>query len=171
MKNRNRPLIIFLWIVILLNFFTMTWAVRAETPEDRQNMLRIADDIKKALKTKDLKILLPYMMEKESLYFGSCGPGDVDPRDEVYSFNKFSEIFHEHTKDVEVRLKAAGFSVGFDDARALDFETEGGVPKEYRYLYFLFRKTREGWKWGGICNDSMRLPDFKPSQEFKQAYL
>lgn len=157
----------FLWFVILLDFFTITWATPAETPEDRQNMLKIADDIKKALKTKDLNILRTYMKEKESLYFGSCGPGDVDPRDEVYSFNKFSKIFHEHTKDVEVKLKAAGFLAGFDDALSLDFETEGGVPREYRYLYFLFVKTKGGWKWVGICNDSMRIPDFKPSQEFK----
>jgi hypothetical protein len=154
-------------MVILLSFFTITWATAAETPEDRQNMLKIAGDIKKALKTEDLKILRPYMKEKESLFFGFCGPGDVDPRDEVYSFNKFSKIFQEHTKDVEVNLNAAGFSVGFDDLPTLDFETEGGVPKEYRYLYFLFIKTKEGWKWDGICNDPVRIPDFKPSQEFK----
>lgn len=85
----------------------------------------------------------------------------------MYSFDRFSGIFQEHTKDTDVKLNAAGFSVTFDGSEVLDFETEGGVPKEYRYLYFSFVKTKKDWRWNGICHSPVRDFGFNPSYEFK----
>jgi hypothetical protein len=163
-----------LGMAILLNFSTATWAAPIETPEDKQSMLKIAEDIKKALKTNDPKVLLPYMMEKETLYFGPC-EGDNNPADRTYSFNKFSKLFQEHTKNQKVKLNAVEFYLGLDldqGTKFLTYESEGGTPKEYRYLYFLFEnfmfeKRDNDWKLAGICHHPTRRPNFEPSHAFK----
>ena len=163
MKKEYRLLMI-TCMVVLLCFFAIIWAGTIENQEDQANLQKIADDLKESVTAKNFKILRAYAAEA-SLFFGPC-VGDEDPKNLMYSFDEISRLFREHTKDAQTRLNAMGFSVGFDEPELM-FEAVGGVPNEYRYLYFLFEKTKEGWKWTGICHFPIRERSFKPSQEFK----
>lgn len=144
-------------LLILTCIHAMSDEVSAVKIKERQELIKIQNELVETFKNKNYVALKKYVVGNEKIDWGRCGPHDVEPIKN--SFIAMVDILSKHSKDAQIYANVNP-GTGYLDERiglyTAVIQTEGWIG-EYPYFDFSFAYNLNdlSLKWIATCYDAL----------------